>query len=127
MEIRMIIFLSGFVIPLTLFVFFRKLLNEPKYQKLLLIIFSVLAAIGIAIVLIKNQAYSFYLMLILPLISYWIYRMSLSVFRKKNKRNPKDTAMDWRDGLDHDRLFNIGYVIFGIVIPFIIVGLLIGK
>jgi len=40
-------------------------------------------------------------------------------------RNPIDTAMDWRGGLETDRLFNIGYVIIGLVIPFVIMVLIV--
>ena len=35
-------------------------------------------------------------------------------------RDPIDTAMDWRSGMETDRLFNIGYVILGLVVPFVI-------
>lgn len=117
----MIIFMGSLFIPITLFVFFRKILNELKYQKHLKIILFVLAITGIAIVSFNNRSYSYFLLLIFPLISYWIYRLSFLTFRKKFNRSPIDTAMDWRTGLEKDRFFNIGFVIFGILIPFIII------
>ncbi len=125
MEIRMIIFMSSLLVPLALFTFFRRFLNEEKYQKKIRITLSFVASIGILIVILNNKSYLYYLLLLFPLLAYWIHNLCLFWFRKKMGRDPIDTAMDWRSGLQWDRLFNIGYVIIGIIIPFSIFVLII--
>lgn len=125
MEIKTIILMSIILVPLILFIFFRRFLDEQKYQKYIKLIFHALAAFGIVMVLLKGESQKYFLSLLSPLFSYWTYRLCFFWFRKKMGRDPIDTAYDWSTGLKWDRLFNIGYVIIGIVIPFVITVLIV--
>lgn len=118
MDTGVIIFLTSFLIPLVCFVFGRMYLESKKYLKFFLITFSTIAIIGIVMLFGIDRDNGFSVLLIVPLISYLIYQIGLKIFIAKFKRYPIDTAMDWRDGLHWDRLFNIGYLIIGILLPF---------
>ncbi len=125
MKFISLLYVMNFIIPLGLFIFGRKLLDSKKYFYYLLLIFSLVAFFGTTIALIGFQRDYSYLVLTIPIISILIYRFLINSFKRKFEKPPIDTFMDWGEGLFWDRAFNIGYLTFGILIPFSIIIILI--
>jgi hypothetical protein len=121
MDFVSLLYVMSFIIPQLLFVLGRKLLDNKKYFYYLLLFFSLIALVGIIIAFIGFQKDYSYLILIIPAISLLFYQFLIDWFKRKFDRPPIDTFMYWREGLFWDRAFNIGYLTFGILIPFSII------
>lgn len=121
MEFIELLSVINFLIPLGFFVFGRKLLDSKLIFSLLLLILLLTGVLTITINFIGFQKNYDYLILINPVVSLLIYRFLKNIFKRKFKRLPIDTFMDWREGFLWDRIFNIGYIIFGILFPYAII------
>lgn len=50
-----------------------------------------------------------------PLVAAGLFWAMLKFFRRRYKRDPKDTYLNWKPGMAPDRLFNIIYFTFAFV------------
>jgi|TARA_R110002110_G_C12875014_1_gene662069 hypothetical protein len=116
-----IILIISFGIPLCLFVLFRKLLNNKKTYSYILILCSIIAAIGIILTAFEIGEDGSLLMLLIPFLSLISYRLMYFYFVKKFNREPLDTSFNWASGLFWDRVFNIAFFPIGVFIPIILV------
>jgi len=114
-----IIYVISLMIPLGLFLFFRKYLDNINYLKKILLFLLGIATIGIMLSISHFGKNQFYISLINPFLSLAIYRCLFLIFFKKMKRPPIDTAFNFsiNNKIDWDRAFNIGYIFFGIILP----------
>ncbi|SHK03232.1 hypothetical protein SAMN04488513_11820 [Pseudozobellia thermophila] len=101
-----------------MFLFYRNILDNKKSFILILAITCSIFLIGVSLYFIKRDF--FYLTLINPLFSFVVYSGIFSIFNKKLKRGPVDTAFNWSLGLFYDHLFNILYIVLGILTPMLI-------
>jgi len=83
-------------------------------------ILLIISILGI-VLLLTNYENIFFIFLIFPLISILIYRGMFLFYAKIFGRPPVDTFFNWNSGLMSDRIFNIGFVLFGILLPIVIV------
>jgi len=118
----MISVISG-ILPLGLFMFYRKWLDNTKHFKVLIFISLTISVIGV----LSSKTDPEYFMLIIPLYSLLVYKGLFFLFKNHVKRAPIDTSYNWGKGLFWDRMFNIGFVCLGFMLPYFLLLLLIYK
>ncbi len=64
----------------------------------------------------ENRGRSFSGALLAPLLSLMLFRFGRRVFLRYFKHEIRDTAHDWRPGMAEDRLFNIIYGTFSMML-----------
>lgn len=113
-----IAFIMG--IPLILFLFLRRYLNDKKSFKFILIITILIGIVGLTLTALKVHNDGIFILLIAPIFSVLLYRVMYNFFVKKLDREPQDTFMDFSDGNYADRLFNIAFFPFGLILPIVL-------
>jgi uncharacterized membrane protein len=108
-----IVTVGSTMIPLFIFLFGRKYLEDKETYKKIFLISLGFACLGIFLATLLNSKN--YIDLLNPFLSVSIYKLHLMFFVYKLKRLPKDTFNDWTDGLYPDRIFNISYWMFGLI------------
>ncbi len=104
--------IACFLLVPMFFLFCRKLLFKTKMIQYLMIVSFALAIIGVCVPNnLSDNKPNLSLALILPLYDLIILVISLRVFRKIKKRDPRDTGkpkmfLDYDDGFLSDRLFD---------------------
>jgi len=108
------IIIGGFVLFIGLGV--REWLFDRRTRGM---IFSVSAALVVAALILTAFTYkspALFPSLLNPSVSLGLFVVMHKGFVRWQKRDPKDTFMDWRRGLGPDRLFNILYLMLSIVL-----------
>ncbi len=92
-------------------IFKRELLVERDSFRIILGISVALFLAGLLLNFMAARQYPTSGALLCPLLSLGLYRFCRRVFVRRYKREPRDTWMDWRDGMGADRIFNILYFV----------------
>ena len=108
-------FLPGGLV-VALFILRREFLNEELSFKIVLGISSSLFIIGVILKLIGPQPNPGSGAFLSPLIALLAYRLARYIFKHKLGREPRDTWLDWREGMGADRVFNILYFSLALLI-----------
>jgi hypothetical protein len=101
--------IGGLVFAIALFK--RELLVRKDRFRLILGISSVLFLAGITIHFMATGQDSAHGALLVPLISLGLYRLCYKIFVAHFRREPRDTWLNWAEGMAADRLFNIVYFV----------------
>lgn len=117
LNIDTLVVLFSLMLPLFIFVFFRKWLEEKSSWSLLLTAFIAIAIVGELLTFFIDRNDQLYIFLINPLFSVLLFRLMYSGFIKLFNRKPIDTFFDFRKGLFWDRCFNLFYCLFITVVP----------
>ena len=90
-------------------IFRRELLIEEFSFIIILAISSVLFVTGLIVHFIAPEKYPGIGAFLCPLLSLALYRLARRIFKQRFLREPRDTWLDWSEGMAADRLFNIAY------------------
>ncbi len=118
MQIPLLVFLCSILLPLGMFLFYREVLDNRKNGSVLYFTVGMISVVGIVWFFIEKEM--FYLSLVNPLLSLLVYRSMFSIFEKRFGKAPVDTAFRWSPGLFYDRLFNILFIVLGILAPILL-------
>ena len=99
---------GGFVWVIALFK--RELLARRRSFRIILGLSIVLFSVGVMLHL-KEARYPASGALLAPLVSLGLYRLCRAIFIRHFKREPRDTWLNWAEGMSDDRLFNIVYFV----------------
>jgi hypothetical protein len=95
-------------------IFKRELLVQEDSFKIILGISIVLFFAAWVLHLTDVKEHSACGALLCPLFSLGLYRFSRRVFIRRFHREPRDTWMNWNEGMGADRIFNI--IVFGAIV-----------
>lgn len=96
--------------------FMRELLFAPGTRSTISCIVAALPVAGLIITAFTYRDPVIFPSLLNPLVSLGLFVVMRKGFVRWQKRDPKDTFMDWRSGLGPDRLFNILYTVLGVAL-----------
>jgi hypothetical protein len=109
---------AGFVLAI---VFFNRelLIKRGSFDVIFSISLAFFVAAPVLTILIRDKP-TLFPSLLNPLVSLGLFLLMRKLFVRWKKREPIDTALDWRPGLAADRLFNILYFTLGISLLFLL-------
>jgi hypothetical protein len=90
-------------------IFRRRLLIEKFSFRIILVSSSILFIIGLVVHFVAPERYSGIGAFLSPLLSLALYRLGYAIFKGRLLREPRDTWLDWSEGMGADRIFNIVY------------------
>ena len=90
-------------------IFRRQLLIEKFSFRIILAISSILFIIGLVVHFVAPERYPGIGAFLSPLLSLALYRLGHAIFKHRLLREPRDTWLDWSEGMGADRIFNIVY------------------
>ena len=108
-------FLAGGLV-VAIFIFRRDLLIQPSSFKIILAISSSLFVLGLSLHLLVPEKYPGSGAFLAPFLTLALYRFTRLIFKRRFGREPRDTYLDWREGMGADRFFNIIYFSLAILI-----------
>ncbi|WP_062061518.1 hypothetical protein [Aquimarina longa] len=117
MDLTSIIFISGILIPLSVFFFYRKQLENNAQW--FIIGGGIIALIGISIYMTSieiEEERILYLSLLTPLYATLLYKGMIYLFVKLFDRMPVDTTFEFHVNI-RDVLFNLLYFIMITIVP----------
>lgn len=124
---NLVIVFNTMVIPGIYWLGLESVLKSKIWFTRLKIVSLILILIGAIILLLSDWnrhdlglAYSF----LFPFYHLWFYKKSRNYFIKKEKREPVETAFNWKSGLGKDRAFALFFVIFSIFSSMLIYGII---
>lgn len=91
--------------------FKRELLIERKTFRIILVISIALFLTGLVHYFTAAGRYPGSGALLSPLLSLGVFRLFRSIFLMRLKREPRDTWLNWGEGMGADRVFNIMYFV----------------
>jgi len=101
--------------PLAIFLFFRNYFDESEKLLKTTQVFTIIAIVGVATVIVLKGQNSFLISLINPLLSISIYKIMSTYFYKRFHRKPINTGLNIQQGTNWDRAFNIIYVLMNLI------------
>lgn len=117
------IFMFSFCFPAGLFIFKRKFFIE---KKLIMFITFIIAITGIiaSFFVATTKDKGIYLTLINPFYAFSSYKILRLLFILFFKREPQNTAFNFKQGLFWDRVFNIIYISLITIFPLFLLSLI---
>lgn len=108
------IIIGGFVLFIGLGM--REWLFDRRTRALIFCVSAALLVAALVLTAVTYKSPALFPSLLNPSVSLGLFVVMHKGFVRWQKRDPKDTFMDWRRGLAPDRLFNILYFMLGIAL-----------
>ena len=99
-----------------------RVLNDMRSWKVLVVLASLLAAVGISLAFVGRMGAEGVATSVTPLFQTLLFRLGYTWFVRHSGREPVDTAMIWRGGLARDRVFSASYFLLSVLLPFAVIG-----
>ena len=119
MTLRLFSFLFGLLFVPGVFIFRRTALNEKNARRIIFVICTISALLGLYSISLNGIYSNSYILLFSPIFSFSLFQALFYWFLKKVGRQPKETHMKWYtdENLWWDRAFNLAFLICSLVTP----------